>query len=51
MRIVKFLAVFWLFVVPLGFVVLMFGPMFAPPGKPYVESHCDATCMDELLAD
>lgn len=48
--IIKALVVFWLCIVPLGFVVLMFGPMFAP-AKPYeMPSKCDAACMDELLA-
>lgn len=46
----KVIAVFWLGVVPLAILALMFGPMFAPPGKPYEESRCDAACMDKLLA-
>ncbi len=48
--ILKCLAVFWLVIVPAGFLVLVFGPMFAEPGPAYVEGNCDAACMDKILA-
>jgi hypothetical protein len=48
---IKALILFWFGLVPLAFVVLLLGPMFAPKAAPYEEpSKCDAACMDKLLA-
>lgn len=48
--VIKAIVIFWIGVIPLGYAALVIGPMFAPPAAPYVDSDCDSTCMDELLA-
>lgn len=46
----KAMIIFWLGLVPLAFLILVLGPMFAKPAAPYVEGRCDAACMDRMLA-
>ncbi len=48
---IKALMIFWIGIVPLAFLVLMFGPMFVTheqKAEPEVSRHCS---LDELLMD